>query len=135
MRTTPLERTLIENLTIYKKLIFQIKKTQASLSITSMLKDIICWFILEFEELKKEEKWFNYFLNWLPNTLQVFSIDSNMNIVLKNIDLKKNQRFYFFEYNIHTIPFPLKWNRKYKNIKNYLGKHYKNFGILILRVV
>lgn len=101
-KISELERTLIENLTIYRNIIKQINSIQPNLSITSILKENICWIIGNLECIKQDDKLIDYRIGWGENTLKIICVNLKNKSIIIIIDLIRNKLFHEnFTDNIH----------------------------------
>lgn len=93
-RISELERTLTENLTVYKNLIKRINITQPKLCITSILKKEICWIIGKLERMKQDDCLTDYKIRWAKNTLKIFCIKHNKEFGVMAVKLVRHKLFH-----------------------------------------
>ena len=86
-----LERTLIENLTVYRNLVKRMSLTQPELSLTYILKKDIIWMIVNLEQMKQDDDLIDYKIGWVKNILKVFCINQFKEIGVITLDLIRHR--------------------------------------------
>ena len=93
-KISELERTLIENLNIYKSLIMRINTIQPELCLTSIFKGNICSVIGDLECFKQGGGLLDYKIGWVKNTLKIIIVNLRKEVIIIIINLIRKRLFH-----------------------------------------